>query len=103
MKHSDLPRAIVIRGKLMARAKNTDDQATAQMALIGYEVEKQRIEERIREIRSLLAGKRFKAGSTLATAEPRAKRVLSPAARKRIVAAQRKRWAAYRERKAKAS
>ena len=62
------------------------------MALIGYEVEKKKIEERIKQIRAHLAGK-------TATAEDAApkKRKLSKAARNRIAAAQRKRWAAQRK------
>jgi len=87
----------------MAIAKRAGDAATIQMALVGYEVEKQRIESRIREIHSLLGGKRIKAVSSKTTAEPRVKRVLSAAARKRIAAAQRKRWAAYRSNKEKVS
>ena len=83
----------------MAKGKSMGDVATIQMALVGYEVEKKRIEEKIRELNSLLGGKAIKAGSSKATSEPRAKRELSAAARKRIAAAQRKRWAEYRRNK----
>jgi hypothetical protein len=88
----------------MATAKRADNLAIMQMALAGYEVEKQRIEEKIREINSLLGGKRIKpgptSGATKASAKPRARRELSAAARKRIAAAQRKRWEEYRKNKA---
>jgi hypothetical protein len=87
----------------MAKAKRAGDAATLQMALVGYEVEKQSVENKIREIHSLLGGKRTRVVSSNGTAAPRAKRVLSSAARKRIAAAQKKRWAEYRTKKAQAS
>ena len=36
----------------MARGKSTEDLSTLQMALVGYEIEKQRIEDKIREIQA---------------------------------------------------
>ena len=36
----------------MARGNTTEDLSTLQMALVGYEIEKQRIEEKIREIQA---------------------------------------------------
>ncbi|HWC97425.1 MAG TPA: hypothetical protein VG456_11760 [Candidatus Sulfopaludibacter sp.] len=69
------------------------------MALVGYQYEKQKIEDRIREIEAQLKGKSV--GASSATSEKRTsgvKRVLSPAARKRIAAAQKKRWAEHRKR-----
>jgi len=68
------------------------------MALIGYEVEKKKIEERIKEIRARLGGSQraAKAGATEA-GEQRKRRKLSKAARKRISAAQKKRWAEQRK------
>jgi len=64
------------------------------MALVGYEIEKERIEGKIREIQSQLG-----AGNAAAKGEAAPKkRVLSAAARKRIAAAQRKRWAEHRRR-----
>ncbi len=83
----------------MARVKTTEDLSTLQMALVGYEVEKQRIEDKIREIQARLKGK--PASSPTAAAAPKpatVKRVLSSAARKRIAAAQKKRWAEHRKR-----
>src|ERR1019366_7832117 len=41
----------------MARGKTTEDLSTLQMALVGYQVEKERIEEKIREIQARLKGK----------------------------------------------
>jgi len=78
----------------MARA--SQDLTLLQMALIGYQSEKEKIEARIQEIRALLNGK----SSPVAAAEtgkPRVKRVMSPEARERIAAAQKKRWAAHRK------
>ena len=83
----------------MARGKSTEDLSTLQMALVGYQVEKERIEEKIREIQGRLKGKAVPAvASASAAAKPaRVKRVLSAAARKRISAAQKKRWAEHRK------
>ena len=81
------------------KAKGTD-QTTLQMALIGYEVERQRIEGKIQEIQAQLGHTRGRPAGAPAVAGNEAapkKRVLSPAARKRIAAAQRKRWAAHRK------
>jgi len=75
----------------------TPDQTTLQMALVGYEIEKERIAAKIREIQSELAGKPA-SGATAAKGEDAPKkRVLSAAARKRIAAAQKKRWAEHRK------
>ena len=83
----------------MARGNTVADVTTLQMALVGYQYEKQRIEDRIREIEAQLKGKHL----TLSPAAKKTagvKRVLSPAARKRIAAAQKKRWAEHRKRMA---
>jgi len=83
----------------MARHAGTD-QDLLVMALVGYEAERARIEEAIREIQKQL-GHRGPGRPKAATdgAAP-AKRVLSASARARIAAAQRKRWAAIRQAKA---
>jgi hypothetical protein len=84
----------------MARGNSTEDLSTLQMALVGYQIEKQRIEARIQEIQAKLKGK---PGAPAAAEKPEGvKRVLSPAARKRIAAAQKKRWAEHRKRAAQA-
>ena len=85
----------------MARGNSTEDLSTLQMALVGYQLEKQRIEARIQEIQAKLKGKVVAAPA--AAGKPEAvKRVLSPAARKRIAAAQKKRWAEHRRKAAQA-
>lgn len=76
-------------------------------ALEGLELQKQRIDEQIQEVRSLLGktpGRRGRPpGSTNAASTnggPATKRAggrLSAAARKRIAAAQKRRWAEYRK------
>ena len=86
----------------MARGKKVEDLATLEMAIVGYQLEKEKIETKIRELQAQLKGKR--AAQPSATAEKKAsvKRVLSPAARRRIAAAQKKRWAEHRKRVAAA-
>ncbi len=81
----------------MPRVKSQDRSILA-MALVGYEIEKKKIEDKIREIRAQLGGARVSrnlAGSSDEAAPKR--RELSAAARKRIAAAQKKRWAAHRK------
>jgi len=88
----------------MPRGKSSSDPAMLAMALVGYELEKQKIEEKIREIRARLGG--GKATGRAATAKaggPQHKRTLSAAARRRIAAAQRKRWAEHRKKLAQSA
>ena len=83
----------------MARGRSAADLTTLKMALVGYQYERQKIDDRIREIEAQLKGKHVALPS--ASSEHKAtgvKRVLSPAARKRIAAAQKKRWAEHRKR-----
>ena len=87
----------------MARGTRAEDQTTLQMALVGYQIEKQKIEEKIEQLTSLLRGKRGALTSSADEKPPALKRVLSAAARKRISAAQRKRWAEHRKQKAQAA
>lgn len=70
-----------------------------EMALIGYEHERERIVAKIHELQSQLKGKpsASAAAVTPAAKTGSGKRVLSPAARKRIAAAQKKRWAEHRK------
>lgn len=85
----------------MARA-STHDLTTLQMALVGYQYEKQKIEEKIQQLQAELKGKKAPA-SVAGKGEAPVKRVLSAAARNRIAAAQRKRWAEHRKRAALAA
>jgi hypothetical protein len=72
------------------------------MALVGYQMERQKIDDRIREIQAKLKGKHTALPSAAAEKKPVVKRILSPEARKRIAAAQKKRWAEHRKRAAAA-
>lgn len=73
-------------------------------ALEGLELQKQRIDEQIQEVRSLLGKTPSRRGrppaSTTNNNGPEIKRAggrLSASARKRIAAAQKRRWAEYRK------
>ena len=87
----------------MARGKLTEETSTLQMALVGYQIEKDKIEAIISDIQAQLKGKRSSLSSGSEQPEPRTKRQLSPAARKRIAMAQKKRWAEHRKRAAQAA
>jgi hypothetical protein len=82
----------------MPRGIRTEDTTTLRMALVGYEIEKQKIEERIREVQNALGGSQGPA------AQPDApkRRKMSLAARRRIAAGQKRRWAEHRKKAAKA-
>jgi hypothetical protein len=85
----------------MPRGKRNEDLIMLQMALIGYQHQKQKIDEKIHEIEARLKGKKpadAHAPATAAAKPGRVKRVLSAAARKRIGAAQKKRWAEHHKR-----
>jgi len=95
----------------MPRTPSQVDQAALyEAALQGLELQKARLEEQIRMVRSLIGGKAPRTASPSAAAgapaapaskkargKSRRKRNLSPEARKRIAEAQRKRWAAFRK------
>jgi hypothetical protein len=78
------------------------DHSTLEMALVGYQYQKDKIEEKIRELHAALKGKKVPAAAAGKGKAP-AKRILSAAARNRIAAAQRKRWAEHRKRIAAAA
>ena len=83
----------------MPRGTRTIDQMTLQMALAGYQIERNRIEDKIRGIRAELKGKSAPTAAGNVEKAP-AKRKMSAAARKRIGAAQKKRWAEFHKRAA---
>ena len=82
----------------MPRGKSKQDPSILAMALVGYEFEKKKIDERIKEIRAQLSGAKA-AEKTNSAGDDKApkRRKLSVAARKRIAAAQKKRWAEHRK------
>ena len=76
------------------------DYTLLQAALAGYLAQHRQLEEKIAAIRTQLGGRAKTDGSGAALVAPkRRRRPLSPAARKRIAAAQKKRWASYRAQK----
>ena len=76
------------------------DTTTLQMALIGYEAERDKIQEKIAELQRQLKIRNHRAYTTVAvTPVKRSRRRMSAAARKRIAAAQKARWAEYRKKK----
>ena len=72
----------------------TNDHTLLEAALIGYQHQASQIAEKIADIRRQLGGKPT-AAAPKAAAVPGKKRSMSAAARKRIAAAQKKRWAEY--------
>ena len=79
--------------------KNThtfDDPVVLEAALEGLELQKKRIEAQIKEIQGRLGKRSRKMVSESPVLAPR-RRNLSSDARKRIAAAQKKRWAEYRK------
>ena len=83
----------------MAQQMNKwEDPLLLQAALEGLQLQKQRVEAQISEVRAQLGKPHRKRGSgSPANGSTSSRRVLSVEARKRIAAAQRKRWAEYRE------
>jgi hypothetical protein len=86
----------------MARPpKSTLDPAILGAALEGLENQKRRLEEQIASVRAMLGGRSYTPSTSSAASSEggtgRRKRNLSPEARERIAAAQKKRWAAYRK------
>ncbi|MCC7497455.1 MAG: hypothetical protein IT160_07755 [Bryobacterales bacterium] len=82
----------------MARSKSVQNETLLSAALEGLQLQRKRIDEQIAQVRALLGGRRVKSAtvSVPAAKSPR-KRQLSEAARKRIAAAQKRRWAEYRK------
>jgi hypothetical protein len=67
-----------------------------EAALAGLELQRQHIDQQIAQVRSLLRP-RAKKRAAVAQAPAKPKRRISLAGRKRIAAAQRKRWAGLKE------
>lgn len=89
----------------MARTQAVvSDPAFLSAALEGLEIQKQRIEEQIRQVKAMIGRRRVPTAApalnlTAVASAPRKKRILSAAARKRIAAAQKKRWAEFHKTK----
>ena len=79
----------------MPRTNSIRNHALLTAALEGLELQKKRIDEQIQEVRTLLG--RGKRGRPSEPNHQRGAGRLSPAARRRIAAAQKRRWAEYRK------
>ena len=83
------------------------DNTTLEAALVGLELKRNEIDALIAKIKKQLGGKSSttlavtSSASTGKSAGARKKRVLSPEARKRIAAAQKRRWAEHRKAQSK--
>jgi hypothetical protein len=87
----------------MARtAKAFRDNALLTAALEGLELQKRRIEDQIQEVRLLLGKGTGRRGRPPGSGSKRGPGRMSAAARKRIAAAQKRRWAEYRKSAGKA-
>ena len=91
----------------MARTSASPNREILEAALQGLEAQKQKLDEQISQVRSMMgrrvgrppksAGSSSESSDGSSTGTGRKKRVLSPEARKRIAAAQKKRWASFRK------
>jgi hypothetical protein len=97
-------------GSIMPRTRSARfvglDSQTLEAALAGLEAQRQRIDEQINRVRAIISPRRGRpeayqrqATPVSASKQPK-KRTMSPAARRRIGAAQKKRWAEFRKRQA---
>jgi hypothetical protein len=77
----------------------TIDSSILEAALIGYQHQRDEIDVKMAEIRRQIGGQTPQASGSAGTVEAPRKRVLSAAARKRMGAAQRKRWAEFKKAK----
>ena len=84
-----------LRVMLWARENpvNINDSSLFEAALIGYRIKLKKLDDKIAEVRSQLSGEALKAVADINDGE--GKRGLTPEARARIAAAQKKRWAAF--------
>jgi hypothetical protein len=84
-------------------ARVSHDPGLLQAALFGYQMEKEKIEGKIRELQVQLRIKRVPVSAPAAKpAKSSGRREMSEAARARIAAAQKKRWAEFHKKKAAA-
>ena len=88
----------------MAKQSAAPSREILDAALQGLEGQRRKLDEQIAEVRSLMGGRGGRstqhtgqAAAASRSGKSRKKRVLSAEARKRIAAAQKKRWAAFRK------
>ena len=91
----------------MPKTTTIDHTSVLEMALVGYQIERSRIEAAIAEIQTELGqgGSRRSISTATASAEPKTprKKRFSAAARKRMALAQKKRWQLLKAKKAEAA
>ena len=81
--------------------KSLQSNELLEAALAGLQLRRQQLDEQIMEVRSLLGKGAARRGRQSAATMKNGRSRLSPAARKRIAAAQKRRWAEYRKSAAK--
>ena len=81
----------------MPRGKSNQNAEILEYALRHLEKERDEIQARIDHVRKQLGSRSAAPAPAAPSAPPRKKRVLSEAARKRIAAAQKRRWAEHRK------
>jgi hypothetical protein len=88
----------------MAKSTATPSREILAAALQGLEAQRERLDEQISQVRALIGGRSGRPVGALthssSVSGERRKRVLTPEARKRIAAAQKRRWAAFRKNQA---
>ena len=94
---------VLLSSITMARSSAAPSKEILEAALQGLEAQRDKLDEQIAQVRAMMGGRSARASST-SPSEPaegakagRKKRVLTPEARKRIAAAQKRRWAAFRK------
>jgi hypothetical protein len=95
----------------MAKTGSVANRDILEAALRGLEMQREKLEEQIAQVRSMLGrrvgrppkGAAAEGAVSGAAAGTERKRTLSDEARKRIAAAQKKRWAAFRKSTSKRS
>jgi len=88
----------------MAKTSAAPSREILEAALHGLESQREKLDDQISQVRAMLGGRPGRPArnhsapaAQAANGASRRKRVLSPEARKRIAAAQKKRWAAFRK------
>ncbi|HEX4167979.1 MAG TPA: hypothetical protein VHZ55_21145 [Bryobacteraceae bacterium] len=86
----------------MAKLSAPPSKEILEAALLGLEAQRDKLDEQIAQVRAMIGGRpgrpsnaSLNHGSAVRTVTK--KRVLTPEARKRIAAAQKRRWAAFRK------
>jgi Skp family chaperone for outer membrane proteins len=83
-------------------ARVSHDPGLLQAALYGYQMEKEKIDAKIRDLQAQLKGKKAPVAAAAKPAKSGGRRQMSDAARARIAAAQKKRWAEFHKKKTSA-